>query len=769
MFRNLKIRSKIFVGFAAVLIATITIAIYGAIQIMHVDSQYSLAMEFPDERVDILSDLALEMMDARRTMNRAAMYIHDPGDATAGIMQQWQGVLAIRARMNTLFDRFHVNVYADPTFTAADRADRMQLMNAYEREVIRYFDHYIAGLIVYARMFDEAAAIQIVRDGVATVNRANAYHEQLLTAANNLMYTLGNDLSRQTTATVRNLSIIALVSIALSIVIILFVSRSISMPINRVVTSLGEVSRGNLNVNIDRTNISKDETGALTRDVIGLVDVVKSIVEDLSKFEHNYNVEGDIEYRMDAEKYQNSFREMVEGSNKLLDNVVSDILGFLATLAEVSGGNFNPAIKELPGKKVVLKNAILSTTENMKAVSAEVNAMINSIAAKGDLTFKINEAQYEGDWREIMTGLNSITTAINAPVEITKVVLNEMAAGNFDIATINKDLTAKGLDIAAESYNGTFREMIASGDETLENVASYVNELNEMLAEIAKGDLRKTITRNYAGMFDSIKSSVNTINDTLHKTMSEISTAANQVLSGATQISSSANDLASGAQQQASSVQELNASIDMISQQTSLNAENAITANDLSGKSTTNAQSGNEAMGQMVEAMAKIKESSNDISKIVKTIQDIAFQTNLLALNASVEAARAGEHGKGFAVVADEVRTLAGRSQEAATQTTELIQDSINRVESGSSIAETTAGSLDAIVTSASEVLEIIQKISTSSKEQAEAIRQVSSGLAQISSVVQSNSAVSQETAAASQELNSQAEVLRQLVAFFKL
>lgn len=310
-------------------------------------------------------------------------------------------------------------------------------------------------------------------------------------------------------------------------------------------------------------------------------------------------------------------------------------------------------------------------------------------------------------------------------------------------------------------------------DETLSRslafIKDYVDEVNSVLFAVESGDLTPRITNTYIGEFATIKDSINSICDGLHKAMSEVVSTSAQVLSSAEQIAESATNVAAGATTQADAISVLNSSIEAINRQTMQNVDNTNEANELSDKSSQNAKEGTKIMKQMLDAMHQIKETSNNISMIINVIQDIAFQTNLLSLNASVEAARAGEHGKGFAVVADEVRNLAARSQESAADTTSLIKDSIASVETGSSISESTASTLDAIVVGVNKLSEIIYQISASSQEQVEAIRQVGLNINQISSVVSGNSAAAKETAAAAAALSSQAGCLRSLVSKFKL
>ena len=498
------------------------------------------------------------------------------------------------------------------------------------------------------------------------------------------------------------------------------------------------------------------------------LDIISSLMEDIGNFTFEVNHMGDIDYVIPTQNYSGAYLEMVKSLNEFKDSLIHDMISLLAVLNKVNMGEFDIQIEKLPGKKVVLNETVDKLLANLQSLTMKTKMMIDA-TVKGELHHRMPTEGYHGNWLSIVSGLNHIVEAVDAPLKVIDMAMHEMGEGNFDLVDIDRKIVAAGIKANPEAYEGSFKKIILSYDESVTNIASYIDEIAAILAKLADGDLNHKISRTYVGAFDTIKHSVNTISENLHKTISEIAAASDQVLAGAEQISTSAMDLANGANQQASAINDLNLSIESINQQTHDNASSAVTAETLSRQSNQSATDGNEAMHKLLDAMNGIKESSSSISNIIKVIQDIAFQTNLLALNAAVEAARAGEQGRGFAVVAEEVRSLAARSQSAATETTGLIEDSIHRVGVGSEVSQLTAKSLDEIVVNADDVVSIISRISNASKEQADALSQVSTGVSQISAVVQSNSAVSEETAASAEELHSQAEVLKGLVARFKL
>ena len=298
-----------------------------------------------------------------------------------------------------------------------------------------------------------------------------------------------------------------------------------------------------------------------------------------------------------------------------------------------------------------------------------------------------------------------------------------------------------------------------------------IDDENKFLAKMAAGDFTvdSVCEEEYTGGFHPLLVSFRGIGEKLNETMLQINQSSAQVASGSEQVSSGAQALSQGTAEQASSVEELAATINEISSKVKQNADNAQQANAKAGSISTEMNVSNEKMQLMIQAMEDISHCSNEISKIIKTIEDIAFQTNILALNAAVEAARAGTAGKGFAVVADEVRSLASKSAESSKNTSVLIENSLKAVENGTRIAGETAQSLYQAVNGVNEMTDIIGQISEASSAQAHSISQVTLGIDQISNVVQTNSATAQESAAASEELSSQSQMMKNLVNKFKL
>jgi len=300
-------------------------------------------------------------------------------------------------------------------------------------------------------------------------------------------------------------------------------------------------------------------------------------------------------------------------------------------------------------------------------------------------------------------------------------------------------------------------------------ISKRLKALGEVAESVADGDLSISINTTNKDEIGDVARAFQRMTNYLNEIMSNINASSDQVASGSKQVSESSMALSQGATEQASSIEQLTASVDEIASNTKLNSENGNEANKLAEVAKYNAEQGNSQMGEMLNAMEGINESSANISKIIKVIEEIASQTNILALNAAVEAARAGQHGKGFAVVAEEVRNLAARSANAAKETTEMIEGSVKKAESGMKIASQTAEALNSIVKDVTKVSTLIADIAVASNEQSIGIEQVNLGLNQVSEVIQENSSTSEECAAASEELSGQAELLKQQVLKFKL
>ena len=351
-----------------------------------------------------------------------------------------------------------------------------------------------------------------------------------------------------------------------------------------------------------------------------------------------------------------------------------------------------------------------------------------------------------------------ISNDISKPLQMLSAVSGMLAVGDINVDKVisEKDRQLKDRKDEIGAFALSFNQLIASTVEQSNKTKS-----------IAEGDLTTQITIRSEN--DVLGNALSNLVSKFHDLAASIVTSAEQVNSGAQQVADFSTSLSQGATEQASSVEELTSSLEEITAHTSQNAQNAEKTNDLAVTIQKDADRGNTQMTEMLQAMDEISSSSDNIHKIIKVIEDIAFQTNILALNAAVEAARAGTAGKGFAVVAEEVRNLAGQSAKAASETTSLIENSIIKVAAGTKIANETASALGKIMAGVSQTGELISAIASASSQQAAALEQINQGIMQVSQVVQANAASSEECAAASEELSGQADSLMESVKVFKL
>ncbi|MGZ8232423.1 methyl-accepting chemotaxis protein [Methylobacter tundripaludum] len=315
-----------------------------------------------------------------------------------------------------------------------------------------------------------------------------------------------------------------------------------------------------------------------------------------------------------------------------------------------------------------------------------------------------------------------------------------------------------------------FAKMLSSGiNELTDVIESVFNDINRVMENMSQGDLTSTITNDYQGVYAECKNNINGTMAKLSEFIIQIRDAADFIDSSSQEMASGNHNLASRAEQQAASLEQTAASMEELASTVKNNAQNTVHANEVVNAASELAQKGGDVVKSAIVAMQEINDSSNKIAEIISVIDEIAFQTNLLALNASVEAARAGEQGRGFSVVATEVRNLAQRSANAAQQSKDLIQNSVQKVRAGTAFVNETGAALTEIVTSVGQVGEIVSQIASASAEQTAGIDQVNQAVSQMDDITQQNAALAGQAAAGSVAMSEQSTHMTQLLSFFKV
>jgi methyl-accepting chemotaxis protein len=430
----------------------------------------------------------------------------------------------------------------------------------------------------------------------------------------------------------------------------------------------------------------------------------------------------------------------------------------------ISVGNFdydtditpeNPYIIQDRTNLLKIYDMFYQAKENIKGIIEDI-VVLSEANSLGKLSQRADSSKYKGDYLKIVNGINGILDTVVAPIQQSIEVIKELSKGNLSVQVIG-------------DFKGEHADLKNSINESIRFLQEYITEISAILQNISKGNLATKVVKDFKGNFIQIKDSLNLILASFNELIGSIKEAGSQMDINSRQVAEAANSLSQGASEQAGSLEQITSALQEIEEQTKSNARNATEASKLAQDVKEQSITSQKEMDKMLESMDSISDASENISKIIKEIDGIAFQTNILALNAAVEAARAGQYGRGFNVVAEEVRNLASRSAIAAKETANLIESTIKKISIGRKIANSTAEVLNKMTVGVQTASDLVSDIAGASKEQAMGITETSSGIAQISQVTMNVAAAAEESAASSRQLANQSESFKNLIEVFTI
>jgi len=737
-YKNLKISSKLIVGFVIVALLS---GVVGIVAIINTNNIIDRGNQLYQQNLIPLKPVAKIQNDFLKIrINLRDMALAKTTEAKAKYSNN----------IETLHKDLQDNIqsYSKDVSSSEESANLITI----QKSIIEY-DGYKQKIItlINSNKVDEALVLingdASVSTGQLDSSIANAFQININQAAD-------HEAVNKTSGTkaVITITLVVVGTMVLAIILGLIISNIIGKPISKLVEAATSIAEGKFNIHLSVD--TKDEVGLLGQAFEKIIFSLKDLTKDTNMLAQAA-VDGNLNTRVDANKHEGDYRKIVEGINNTLDAITEPINESRNVLSKMALNDYT----------LVMSGSYKGT---MKEFSEDINSVHLRITDVVKLITEVSVGNTKGLEKISLIGKRSENDKLLPALIVMMTTIQNMVkeASMIAIAAVEGNLQARG---DALKFEGGYREVLEGFNNALDAVETPISEVAEVLKEMATGNLCVSVNGNYQGSYEVIKDSLNLTLEAFNELLGSITDASDEVSAGSNQVSDGSQALSQGTTEQASAIEQLTSSITEVAAQTKQNAVNASQANELSLSAKEGAILGNSHMKDMLKSMEEINESSSNISKIIKVIDDIAFQTNMLALNAAVEAARAGQHGKGFAVVAEEVRNLAARSANAAKETTDLVAGSIKKVEFGTKIANNTAESLDQIVLGVSKAATLVGEIAAASNEQATAIYQINKGIEQVSDVVQTNSATAEESAAASEELSGQASLLKNMVEKFKL
>ncbi|MGY6519268.1 MAG: methyl-accepting chemotaxis protein [Lysobacteraceae bacterium] len=595
----------------------------------------------------------------------------------------------------------------DRSEALADEAVELEAIASARAAWATYLDTSAMLLEIIDAGFEEDAVDYQIGEGTANFTALTSELHALVELAN----AQSNRSAEAAASANRSANLLIVLALLGAIVVgfglALFVARKIAGSVQAAARVADEVANGALDREIPTDG--HDEVADLLRSMkhmqARLVEFQAAQIEMGEQFDA-----GETEHRIDASRFPGAYGEMAVAVNGIVDGLNRDIGRGIEVMKAYASGDLRQDMDRLPGKKAVLHESLDAVKANLAAINGEIKRLAGA-AAEGDFSQRGDESRYDNDFRAMVADLN---------------------------------------------------ELMDVSDRSLAEVSS-------VLKSLAEGDLTRTIDTGYEGVFGDMARDTNNTVEQLRRIVGGIQRSAESINSAAGEISAGNADLSRRTESQAASLEETASSMEELTSTVKQNAEHSRQARQLATGAADVASRGGEVVQRVVLTMGEISSSSRRIEEIIGVIDGIAFQTNILALNAAVEAARAGEQGRGFAVVASEVRSLAQRSADAAKQIKGLINESVAKVDDGSSLVGEAGATMKDIVEQVRRVTDIIAEIAAASDEQASGIEQVNGTVVQMDEVTQQNAALVEEASASARALEEQAGELSRAVAVFRL